>query len=125
MLVTVTCLFIILRFPEMIFVQISLVHPEIYIKVASWSKLVMLLTIVNHSVNFFVYLIFLESFRKEISHNVSDLVLLLWKKTGKRNCGTTRRADDLGVQKSKTLSCPIIEARGNAVQVFTIETDVV
>ena len=67
MLVTVTCLFIILRFREMIFVQISLVHPQIYIKVASWSKLFMLLTIINHSVNFFMYLIFLESFKKHSS----------------------------------------------------------
>ena len=64
MLVTVTCLFIILRFPDMIMSQILFVDPEIQIKMGSWSTFFILLTIINHSINFFIYFIFLESFRK-------------------------------------------------------------
>ena len=64
MLATVTCLFLILRLPDMIVVQISLVDPEIKTKVESWSMFFMLLTIINHSINFFIYFIFLETFRE-------------------------------------------------------------
>ena len=51
--------------------------------------------------------------------------MLLWKKTGKRNCDEhTGRADDPGIQKAKesnVLPGSSIEAREKALKVFTID----
>ena len=123
MLLTVTCLFIILRFPEMIFAQISLVYPEIYIKVESWSMIFILLILINHSINFFVYLIFLESFRKTFLTMFLSLCCFWRRKQKRETMENTRRVGDLGIQKSKSSSCSIIEARENTLKVFTIETE--
>ena len=62
MLVTVTSLFLVLRLPKIVNLVIFFVKPDIIVQ--SWSNFGTLLFIVNHSINFFIYFTFLESFRK-------------------------------------------------------------
>ena len=126
MVVTVTSLFIILRLPGMIIVQVSLVGAEIFIKFESWVKFSVLLTIINHSVNFFVYLIFLESFRKTFLTMFPIFCCFCRRKQKRATVKNKGRADDVGVQEAKetdTLPCSSLEARENALKVFTIEIE--
>ena len=62
MLLTVTCLFIILKFPLSIIQEIYLFITQMRLLLALWS-VAFLCLFINHSTNFFVYFIFLESFR--------------------------------------------------------------
>ena len=64
MLVTIALLFVFLRFPKVIIMKFILANSGDPLLVQSVSKLVTFLKVVNHSVNFIVYVIFLESFRK-------------------------------------------------------------
>ena len=119
MLLAVTYLFITLRLPDVIMFQVSLGHmdPELKIKVESWLAFFMLLTIVNHSVNFFIYLIFLESFRNTFLTMFLPLCCFCQRKQKRETVKNTGQSDDLGVQKAIDTN---IE---KALKVFTVETE--
>ena len=64
MLVNIASLFILLRFPKVIIMKLILANSGNPLLIQSVSKLVTFLIAVNHSVNFVIYMIFMESFRK-------------------------------------------------------------
>ena len=64
MLVSIASLFILLRFPKVIIMKLILANSGNPLLIQSVSKLVTFLIAVNHSVNFVIYMIFMESFRK-------------------------------------------------------------
>ena len=63
MLVIVASLFIVLRFPKII-VLMFIQHNSNLLHLLSLSKFTSLLLVMNHATNFFIYIIFLSSFRK-------------------------------------------------------------
>ena len=65
MLVTISLLFIFLRFPKIIMVKFILFKAGNPLLIKSMSKLTEFFTALNHSINFIIYVIFLESFRKK------------------------------------------------------------
>ena len=64
MLVTITLIFILLRFPRVITLKFVLANSGDPFLVQSLDKLTTIFIVVNRSVNFIIYMIFLESFRK-------------------------------------------------------------
>ena len=64
MLVTISLLFMFLRFPKIIVVKFILVEKGDPFMIKSVSKLTEFFTAVNHSINIIIYVIFLEPFRK-------------------------------------------------------------
>ena len=68
MLVVVAATFIILRFPEIITVQIVMYYRTINSPLTEQAYIVLqitnLLVVLNHSVNFIIYMIFFNSFRE-------------------------------------------------------------
>ena len=64
MLVTISLLFIFLRFPKPIVVKFFLVNMGNPLLIKSMSKLTEFFSAINHSINFIIYMIFLKSFRK-------------------------------------------------------------
>ena len=64
MLVTITLIFIVLRFPRVITLRFILANSGEPVLIQSLDKLTIIFIVVNRSVNFIVYMIFLESFRK-------------------------------------------------------------
>ena len=64
MLVTITLFFILLRFPKVIVMKFILADLDDPLLAHPLVKLTTFFVVVNHSVNFIIYMIFLESFRK-------------------------------------------------------------
>ena len=64
MLVSVSVLFILLRYPRIILGKFLSTNSENPLVIQSMSKLGTFFVAVNHSVNFIIYMIYLESFRK-------------------------------------------------------------
>ena len=64
MLVTISLIFIFLRFPRVIILRFILANSGDPLLIQSLDKLTTIFIVVNRSVNFVVYMIFLESFRK-------------------------------------------------------------
>ena len=64
MLVTISLLFIFLRFPKILVVKFVLVKLGDPLLIKAMSKLTEFLTALNHSINIIIYVIFLEQFRK-------------------------------------------------------------
>ena len=63
MLLMVTCLFIALRLPLIIMQELFLYHSSLTPNLLIWWPLVNFLVVLNHSINFVVYIIFLNAFR--------------------------------------------------------------
>ena len=123
MLVTVTSLFIVLRFPGLILFLLETL--EIDIKAGNWQVLLAMLIVVNHSVNFFIYLIFLESLRKTFIEMSMNLFCFCPRTLTTRN-STRFQMREVQIQKvdnDNAIPCSSIEARENALKVFTIETE--
>ena len=73
MLFAVACFFIIFRFPGIVILEIrqyyqsrNIYNNELYNNTAIVSSISDVLTIINHSVNFFIYIIFFKAFRKTV-----------------------------------------------------------
>ena len=61
MLLVVSCLFIILRLPKLIILNIA--RRSSSLEMIPWSNFTNVLVAINHSINFFIYFIFLKPFR--------------------------------------------------------------
>ena len=64
MLVSVAVLFILLRYPKIVIVRFLATNSGDLLLIQSVSKLGTVFVAVNHSINFIIYMIYLESFRK-------------------------------------------------------------
>ena len=73
MLITISLLFLLLRSPKIIAVKLTLAKSGDPVMVKSMSKLFGWFTALNHAVNFIIYMVFLESFRKTFFEMLSWL----------------------------------------------------
>ena len=64
MLVTITLIFILLRFPNVIALKFIFANSDDQLLVHQLARIATILIAINRSVNFIIYMIFLESFRK-------------------------------------------------------------
>ena len=110
MLITATSLFLVLRLPKIVSVLIFFVKPAMFVQ--SWSNFGTLLFIVNHSINFFIYFTFLQSFRKTFLQMFRNLF-----------CHCQGIKVTRGPEEASGTQNAIVEAREYALKVFIIDVE--